>query len=195
LKKHIRNGKTILLLSKIVRSFHTEGNPDIGLPLGNLTSQLLVNIYMNEFDHFMKRTLKAKYYIRYADDFVILHEDKKYLEGLLPQISEFLETQLKLSLHPDKVFIKTIASGVDFLGWVHFPNHRIPRTSTKKRMFRNLRKNQKEESLSSYRGLLSHGDTYELRQKISQKPIKDSNRKYGLKRFAVFNENSKSSSP
>lgn len=92
----------------------------------------------NEFDHFMKRTLKAKHYIRYADDFVILHEDKKYLERLLPQISEFLESQLKLSLHADKVFIKTIASGVDFLGWVHFPYHRIPRTSTKKRMFRNL---------------------------------------------------------
>ena len=171
LKKHIRSGKTILLLSRIVRSFHTEGNPDIGLPLGNLTSQLLVNIYMNEFDHFMKRTLKTKHYIRYADDFVILHEDKKYLERLLPQISEFLETRLKLSLHPDKVFIKTIASGVDFLGWVHFPHHRIPRTSTKKRMFRNLRHNQKEESLSSYQGLLSHGDTYELRQKISGKPF------------------------
>lgn len=119
----------------------------------------------NEFDHFMKRNIKAKYYIRYADDFVILHENKKYLENMLPKISEFLETHLKLSLHPDKVFIKTLASGVDFLGWIHFPFHRIPRTSTKKRMFRNLKDNQKEESLSSYRGLLSHGDTYELQQK------------------------------
>lgn len=171
LKKHIRSGRTILLLSRIVKSFHTQGNPNIGLPLGNLTSQLLVNIYMNEFDHFMKRNVKAKHYIRYADDFVILHEDKNYLESMLPKIAEFLETQLKLSLHPDKVFIKTLASGVDFLGWIHFPHHRIPRTSTKNRMFRNLKNNQKDGSLSSYRGLLSHGDTYGLQQKISKKPI------------------------
>jgi hypothetical protein len=125
---------------------------------------------MNEFDHFMKRTTKAQHYIRYADDFVILHDDKKYLEDMLPKISEFLETRLKLSLHPDKVFIKTLASGVDFLGWVHFPYHRIPRTSTKKRMLRNLKDNQKDGSLSSYRGLLSHGDTHELQQKISENP-------------------------
>lgn len=175
LKKHIKSGKTILLLSRIVKSFNTQGNQNIGLPLGNLTSQLLVNIYMNEFDHFMKRNLKAKYYIRYADDFVILHEDKNYLESMLPKIAEFLETQLKLSLHPDKVFIKTLASGVDFLGWVHFPHHRIPRISTKKRMFRNLKNNKKDGSLSSYLGLLSHGDTHELQQKISEKPNQDSN--------------------
>ncbi len=168
LKKHVRSGNAILLLSKIVRSFHTAGNPSIGLPLGNLTSQLLVNIYMNEFDHFMKRNIKAKHYIRYADDFVILHEDKNYLENMLPKIEKFLETQLKLPLHPDKIFIKTLASGVDFLGWVHFPHHRVPRTSTKKRMLRNLKDNPKDGSLSSYRGLLSHGDTHELQQKISE---------------------------
>lgn len=168
LKKYIRSGNTILLLSNVVKSFHTLDNLNIGLPLGNLTSQLLVNIYMNEFDHFIKRSLKIQHYIRYADDFVILHEDKKYLESMLPKISEFLETRLKLSLHPDKVFIKTLASGVDFLGWIHFPHHRIPRTTTKKRMLRNLKHNPKEGSLPSYRGLLSHGDTYELQQKISR---------------------------
>jgi len=170
LKKHIQSGKTILLLSKIVKSFHTKDNPTIGLPLGNLTSQLLVNIYMNEFDHFMKRNMKARHHIRYADDFVILHVDKSYLKSMLPKISEFLENELKLSLHPDKVFIKTLASGVDFLGWVHFPHYRVPRTSTKKRMFRNLLNNPKEGSLASYHGLLSHGDTYELQQKISENP-------------------------
>jgi len=166
---HIKDKNTIWLLEKIIESFHTENRPNVGLPLGNLTSQLLVNIYMNRFDHFVKRELKMKYYIRYADDFVILHEDKKLLENILPKISLFLETELKLSLHPNKVSIKTFASGIDFLGWVHFPHYRIPRTSTKRRMFRNLDKNQKEESLISYLGLLSHGDTYELREKINSK--------------------------
>jgi len=168
LKRHIKSGNTILLLSKVVRSFHTKDRPDIGLPLGNLTSQLLVNIYMNDFDHFLKREMKVTHCVRYADDFVILHESREYLEKLLPKISSFLETRLKLSLHPDKVFIKTWASGVDFLGWVHFPHHRVPRTSTKRRMFRNLKQSQSDATLASYMGLLSHGDTHELRKIIEQ---------------------------
>jgi len=137
-----------------------------GLPLGNLTSQLLVNIYMNEFDQFMKRELKVKYYIRYADDFVILHKDKKYLEELLLKISGFLEKELKLQLHPDKVSIETIASGIDFLGWVNFPKHRVLRTSTKRRMLKNLKESSKLESKHSYLGMLSHGNAYKLSEII-----------------------------
>jgi RNA-directed DNA polymerase len=177
LKKHIKSGSTILLLSKVVRSFHTEGRLDIGLPLGNLTSQLLVNIYMNEFDHFLKREMKVTHCVRYADDFVILHESKEYLEKLLPKISEFLETRLRLSLNPNKVSIKTYASGIDFLGWVHFPHHRVPRTSTKQRMFRNLNQNSKEESLVSYLGLLSHGNTHKLRQEVATRFSRDKTQK------------------
>ncbi len=169
LKKGIKSGNVILLLSKVVRSFHTEGRPGVGLPLGNLTSQLLVNVYMNELDHFLKRDMRIKHCVRYADDFVIMHEDRRYLENLLPRISMFLETRLKLSLHPDKVFIKTWASGVDFLGWVHFPHYRVPRTSTKRRMLRNLDADSREESLLSYRGLLSHGDTHELCEELLSK--------------------------
>jgi len=89
---------------------------------------------MNEFDQYVKHKLKVKYYIRYANDFVILSEDKKYLECVLEQMKEFLVNNLKLTMHPDKVFIKTISSGVDFLGWMHFPKHRVLRNSTKKRI-------------------------------------------------------------
>jgi retron-type reverse transcriptase len=172
LEKRLKDTDVVRLFNEVIKSFHTADKLGVGLPLGNLTSQLLVNIYMNEFDHFCKRELKIEYYIRYADDFVILHDSKKYLENLLPKISEFLETRLHLSLHPGKLFIETIASGVDFLGWIQFPHHRIPRTSTKRRMFRNLNQNSKEESFSSYHGLLSHGDTHELRGKISEIEIK-----------------------
>ncbi len=155
------------LLGQVIDSFRTPTmstwQVDIkGLPLGNLTSQLLVNIYMNEFDQFMKRELKVKYYIRYADDFVILQNDKMELDRLLPKISNFLSESLKLSLHPDKVFIKTIASGVDFLGWMQFPHHRVLRTSTKKRMLKNVRNNPKKETIQSYLGMLKHGNSYKL---------------------------------
>jgi len=160
LAKHIKDENVLWLISQVIDSF----NP--GLPLGNLTSQLLVNIYMNDFDHFVKRKLKINFYIRYADDFVILHNDKKYLEEILPKIYEFLEKKLKLQIHPDKVFIKTIWSGVDFLGWVNFPHYRVLRTSTKKRVFRKVENNPAEAIKQSYLGLLSHGNTYKLKQKI-----------------------------
>ncbi len=117
---------------------------------------------MNEFDQFIKRKLKVRYYIRYADDFVVLSRCKLYLEELIPKFSEYLEGVLKLSLHQDKVYIKTLSSGVDFLGWVHFPHHRVLRTSTKKRMFKRLKRNYSKESLASYLGLLKHGSTYKL---------------------------------
>lgn len=114
LEKHILDQDILKLLSAIIGSFHTEEGK--GLPLGNLTSQLLVNVYMNEFDQFMKHQAKAKYYIRYADDFVIFSDNKEQLKTTLLQISAFLEFRLGLKLHPDKVSIQTVASGVDFLG-------------------------------------------------------------------------------
>ncbi len=169
LAERIQDKKLLQLFDRVIDSFSTEGRVDVGLPLGNLTSQLLVNVYMNEFDHFMKRTLKVKRYIRYADDFVILHESKDYLENLVPQISEFLETQLKLSLHPNKLFIKTLASGIDFLGWVHFPHHRTLRTATKRRMLSNPGIYVGDEAVvNSYRGLLSHGNGYKLQKMINK---------------------------
>lgn len=155
---------TVWLLERVVTSFQIrEGK---GLPLGNLTSQLLVNIYMDWFDQYVKHRFRVQYYIRYADDFVVMSEDKKYLEDLLVQIKFFLSDNLKLELHPDKVFIKTLASGVDFLGWVHFPKHRVLRTVTKRRMFKNLKNGPKKETVQSYLGLLSHGNTHTLEEKV-----------------------------
>ena len=173
LAKHIQDKDILWLLDQVIDSFSTNSArgvlAKVGLPLGNLTSQLLVNVYMNEFDQFVKRELKVKYYIRYADDFVILSESKEHLGDKLSKIQNFLSESLKLSLHPDKVFIKTFASGVDFLGWVHFPRHRVLRTSTKRRMLKRLSENPKEESRQSYFGMLSHGNAYKLQKEIQNK--------------------------
>jgi RNA-directed DNA polymerase len=174
LSKHIEDKDIFNLLSNIIDSFPIGPTYGKGLPLGNLTSQLLVNIYMNKFDQYVKHKLKVKYYIRYADDFVILSRDRDYLENILIEIKDFLKVNLRLELHPDKVFIKTLASGVDFLGFVHFPYHRVLRTSTKRRMFRNLTENHyKEESVNSYLGMLKHGAGYKLGEMIKNKIKKD----------------------
>lgn len=153
------------LLAEIITSFHSTGIGK-GLPLGNLTSQLLVNIYMNEFDHYAKHTLNAKYYIRYADDFVFLSNDKIWLENQVQKIEYFLQHGLSLHLHPDKVFIKSIASGIDFLGWVHFTDHRVLRPATAKRMKRRIAQSPKPETLQSYLGLMKHGNTERLRSEV-----------------------------
>lgn len=166
LEKYIPDKDILGLLSEIVGSFYST-EVGKGLPLGNLTSQLLVNIYMNEFDQFVKHKLKARYYIRYADDFVILSADRQWLENALPRIKDFLEKKLCLTLHPDKVFIRTIASGVDFLGWILFPDHRVFRTVAKRRIFRGIKKKQADnQTVQSYLGLIKHGNTKKLEVEV-----------------------------
>ena len=164
LRSYIPDQDIIDLLKKIIYSF--ELYPGNGLPLGNLTSQLFCNVYMNEFDQFVKHRLKVKRYIRYADDFVFLSENKVELEQLIPKISDFLEIKLGLKLHPDKVYIKSIASGVDFLGWVHFLDHRVLRKITRRRMFKRIYKNLSNETFQSYLGLISHGNTCRIKQEL-----------------------------
>ena len=182
LAKYLLDKDIMRLLEEVIESF-SSGRPHIGLPLGNLTSQLLVNIYMNEFDQFVKHRLNNKhsnilknvgmlggaketYYIRYADDCVIFSENRRILEEYISYIRAFLERELKLKLHPQKLFIKTLASGVDFLGWVHFPDHRVLRTTTKKRMIQKVAAAEKEETLHSHLGLLKHGNTYKLIERL-----------------------------
>ena len=136
-----------------------------GIPIGNLTSQLFANIYLNELDQFVKHKLKVKHYLRYTDDFMILHQNKNYLKELLPEIAEFLREKLKLNLHPNKVFIRKLSQGIDFLGYVVLPYHKILRTKTKKRIFKKV----SDKNLQSYLGVLKHCDGYKLRLKVFKK--------------------------
>ncbi|KKT13584.1 MAG: Reverse transcriptase (RNA-dependent DNA polymerase) [Candidatus Falkowbacteria bacterium GW2011_GWF2_43_32] len=165
IKGYIPDENIIWLLTKVIDSFNFETSK--GLPLGNLTSQLFANVYLNEFDQFVKHHIKTNFYIRYADDFVILSDSRDWLENKIPVIERFLGARLNLEIHPNKIFIKTINSGVDFLGWTSFSKFRVLRRSTKKRMFRKLKENNyKDESLSSYLGMISHGNEKKLKLKI-----------------------------
>ncbi|NCN22243.1 hypothetical protein GW758_00895 [Candidatus Falkowbacteria bacterium] len=162
LVKYIEDRDLLWLFGQVIDSFNTPGKIGIGLPLGNLTSQLLVNIYMNEFDQFVKRTLKIKYYLRYADDFLFLKDNKEELISLRTKLEIFLNEHLCLTLHPNKTFLKTIASGVDFLGWVQFSEHRTLRTITKRRMFKKIKQNNKPATKASYLAMLKHGNAHKL---------------------------------
>lgn len=166
LERHIADPDIRSLIDRVISSFHTTA-PGIGLPLGNLTSQLLANVYMHELDMYIKQELRIKYYIRYADDFVIVSDNRKNLEDILPKLRTFLKEKLRLTLHEQKVYIKTYDSGVDFLGWVHFPYHRQIRTATKRKIVRMMHGYPKQETITSYRGLLGHGDTHKLQEQLN----------------------------
>jgi RNA-directed DNA polymerase len=172
LKEYIPDEKIVWLLQEVIGSFKI-GTENKGLPLGNLTSQLFANVYLNKFDQFIKHKIKARYYIRYADDFAIFSEDREWLKEQIRPIQDFLSSNLKLELHPDKLFLKTVSSGVDFLGWVHFPDHMVLRSATKKRMFRKLKiNNYKKQSLNSYLGMISHGNAFKIKKELlSKRPI------------------------
>ena len=133
---------------------------------------------MNEFDQFVKHILGIKNYVRYTDDFVIVTDNKRAIADLLPRISEFLQTKLKLTLHPKKIKLYAAHQGVDFLGYVGFPKYRLVRTKTKRRMLKKLQKRSEDlrlgriskdsfqQSLRSYLGMLSHANAYELSEKL-----------------------------
>lgn len=165
LEKHINDKDIFNLLREIIASFNS-GKSGTGLPLGNLTSQLFANVYLNELDQFAKHKLKAKYYIRYTDDFVILSQDRNYLENLIPIISDFLQNELKLSLHSNKVFIGRLNMGVDFLGWINFSDYKVLRTKTKNRILKRISRGLGIEIVNSYLGLLKHGKAGKIRKKL-----------------------------
>jgi len=160
LQEYIPDQNIINLLKKILVSFPA------GLPLGNLTSQLFSNVYMNQSDQFVKHKFKTKHYIRYADDFVIFSQNRGYLEKIVLKIKCFLQNKLRLQIHDDKIFVKTLSSGVDFLGWVNLPNYRILRRTTKNKMLTKIKKNSNIETLNSYLGLISHGNSARVQNKI-----------------------------
>jgi len=171
-KARIKDPDTLWLVKKIVESYETTKGK--GIPIGNLTSQLFANIYLNSLDQFVKHHLKVKYYVRYADDFIILDEDFRFLLGALGKIGEFVGKELKLELHQDKISLRRLTWGVDFVGYVALPYYQIVRTKTKRRIYRKVRENidiyrrgksdvtSINQSVQSYLGILKHADTHKL---------------------------------
>lgn len=178
IQRKIKCYDTMWLIENVINS--TEGIR--GIPIGNLTSQLFANLYLNELDYFIKHDLRIKYYIRYMDDWIISAPDKEYLWDTLKQIKIFLQEELFLELN-NKTSIFPISQGIDFLGYRIWATHRLLRKSSKKRIKRKLKMYQKlhkenkikinkiTSSLMSWLGHTSHCSSYNLRKKILGKFI------------------------
>lgn len=143
-----------------------------GLPIGNLTSQLFSNVYLNVLDQYAKRTLKAKHYGRYVDDFYIVSADKDFLLASAKKIKEMLHDRLGLTFHDGKMQVIPSSQGVQFLGLFLKHHRKYVSRETLNRMRKKLYTNQYtsvcslKASLQSYCGVLSHGHNFGLKSKI-----------------------------
>lgn len=182
LKKRIKDNNVFWLLDQVIESFcicspnsyshlssgSMEGGK--GIPLGNLTSQIFANIYLNELDQFVKQKLRIKHYLRYADDFIILSSDRKEVCKHTGILEKFLQKNLSLELHPKKIILRKLEWGIDFLGYIVLPHYVLPRTKTRKRIFKKFKEKIESasfnQSLQSYLGYFKHAKSYKLTQKL-----------------------------
>jgi RNA-directed DNA polymerase len=117
--------------------FHSA--PGTGLPIGDLTSQLFSNIYLNRLDQFAKRTLGCRHYGRYVDDFYVIDHSRRRLADLIPRFRDFLRDELCLTLHPHKIYLQHCSKGTQFLGAYVMPHRRYPRRRTIAKFRRQMR--------------------------------------------------------
>lgn len=161
IRKKIACRKTLSLIRKIIDSANTLRHKETaleyfkddnlftclqrakGIPIGNLTSQFFANVYLNDFDHYLKEDLHCRYYIRYVDDFVICHKSKEHLHAIKKVIVDYLDGY-RLHIHEDKSQVIRASQGIDFLGFRVFPTHRLVRKSNVIRYKRKLRLMQKQ---------------------------------------------------
>lgn len=171
---------------------------NVGMPIGNLTSQMFANLYLNELDQFAKHTLKLHYYIRYMDDVIILHPDKAYLGEVKNEIEQFLNDVLHLQLN-SKTAIRPCTMGIDFVGFRIWATHRKLKKKTVKKIKRSVKNLAKlraegeiaektlKQAIASYKGILSHCDSYGLRRELNR-IWRDSGRKAAV--FCAKNQES-----
>jgi retron-type reverse transcriptase len=174
IRKRIKCKDTLNLIYEII----DKAGDKCGMPIGNLTSQLFANVYLNKLDHYVKNVLRVKYYIRYMDDFVILSNDKRYLNQILNNIYQFLQKELKLKLNGKTQIFLVKQRSVDFLGYRIWSTHRLLRKCNVKRAKRRFKKFQKlykdriisfediNPSIMSWLGHVKWADSYKLRVKI-----------------------------
>ncbi len=161
------------ILPKRKSLFYSDSNK--GLPIGNYSSQFFANLYLNKLDQFIKRELKCKYYARYVDDFILIDRDKNKLIEAENKVNNFLKTELDMSLNPNKTKLKSLDSGIEFLGYFIKPLCILTKQGVVKRakekiyrfnQLENLNIDKVISVLNSYYGHFNHANTFNLRKSI-----------------------------
>lgn len=142
-----------------------------GIPIGNLLSQYFANFYLTPFDHWLKEKKKVKYYFRYADDMVILSDNKPYLHQLLSDIRTYLDVNLKLTIKHNYQVFPVAKRGIDFVGYPTWHTHSLLRKGIKKNLARTIKYSKNPASLASYTGWAKHCNSRHLLKKLLNDPI------------------------
>ena len=184
IRKKIRDKNIVELIQKILDN-HQSKESKKGMPLGNWTSQFFANIYLNELDQFIKKEINVKCYIRYVDDFVILHHSKQKLENYKSTIQQFLQKNLRLEMHLNKCKIIPLNQGVNFLGFKVFYYHKTVLKRNLQKVSKRLGELMMEYKdklrdaqevmrvIEGWNGYAKHGNTYNLRRRITTQLIKN----------------------
>lgn len=159
LRKKYKDNDLLWLLDEIIDSAN-------GLPIGNYLSQYFANFYLTYFDHWIKEEKRVKYYFRYADDIVILSDNKDFLHGILAEIKLYFSENLKLIVKKNYQVFPVAARGIDVVGYVHFHTHTLIRKSIKKRFAKAISKNKNKATIASYNGWLIHANARHLKKKL-----------------------------
>ena len=175
--RKIKDPDAIWLIKRILANHRAEV-PGKGMPLGNLTSQFFANVYLHDLDLFVKHNLRARYYIRYVDDFVIFHRDRAQLESWKTQIECFLGQSLALQLHPEKSKVMSISRGITLLGFRIFRDYRLLKRSNARRIWKRLDsfkqgytngtmpRSRIANSIEGWLAYTRSAETYHLRKKV-----------------------------
>jgi hypothetical protein len=177
LARRIGDARLLALLNSLID--HGAERPGTGMPIGNLTSQMFANLYLDPFDHFVKETLRVRHYIRYMDDFLLLVDGRHAARAGLAAIEAFLLTRLRLRLNPSRVVLSPLTCARDVLGYIHRVGEptRIRRTSVR-RLWRRIATLDERlgagrvawasarASLASWFGLAKHADAFRLSRAI-----------------------------
>ncbi len=166
IKRKIKDKKIIRLIREIIKSIH-EDEAGKGIPIGNLTSQLFANIYLNELDQFIKRELKEESFIRYMDDFLILGKEKREMHILKEKIKTFLTNNLKLEFNPKKADVFPLFMGIDFLGYVLYKDYVLLRKSTVKRFLKKMENNTADKGgINAWLAYAGHANSFKLTKAV-----------------------------
>lgn len=161
IKRKITCKKTFGIIEEIISSY-VFSKPDKGVPLGNITSQIFANIYLNVLDQYVKKELKCRFYVRYNDDLVIISESKERLEAIRNKVTFFAKEKLFLDIPLEKTSLRKIDWGIDFLGFIILPKAVLLRNKTKNKMYANI----SNKNVHSYFGILKHCNSYNLKRII-----------------------------
>lgn len=162
IKEKVSDIKILDIIEKIIFSYNSKSGLDKGIPLGNITSQIFANIYLDVLDKYIKNELKCRFYIRYNDDFVIISNNKYFLEKIKDKIILFMKEKLILEIPINKTEIRKIKNGIDFIGFTILSSAILLRNKTKDKIYTRI----SNKNIISYMGILKHCNSYNLKRKI-----------------------------